>query len=409
MLRLKSQRVPLEKNILTLVFNIGSEARLLHTCKFYSSTLPCFQEKVRECGDDKQKRVMSEVSKTIMYLCSPFSLQRQRAVIEHQKCISSVLSLPASTGCDLNDHEDGRSVLACKKECSTRGSDFICMMRTWISEQNTCTLRDIQQKCGDSASNLFQEFQRTVFEPNYPIVCNSGNETLKIPEKKQELVKERKIKQHRKPLRKSKTEIEEVALVLTSPATSTADNIYIPPITYHHHQMHKPQPQNNTVFPVSQHSLLSNSNLQLWNRNTQKNEEDFVFTTQHPLFTTTEVGATPKRHKVIDILKSLIPSSIPAQLTALLENGIEQEAFPESFNYNTPPAYYSNNKIESLSPYELPITMPSPKTSVIPPRPVTTNYPITYTTRQAFAPSRTSSIYNIVTPKWKPWYLGGSK
>lgn len=32
-LRLKAQRVPFEKNILNVIFNIGSEARLMHTCK----------------------------------------------------------------------------------------------------------------------------------------------------------------------------------------------------------------------------------------------------------------------------------------------------------------------------------------------------------------------------------------
>uniref|UniRef100_A0A1I7WLA6 Uncharacterized protein n=1 Tax=Heterorhabditis bacteriophora TaxID=37862 RepID=A0A1I7WLA6_HETBA len=113
-LRIKAQRVPFEKNIINLVFNIRTEAKLLHTCKVYSSTLPCFREKIRECGDDKQRKLLNEVGRMIIFLCSPFSLQRQRALIEHQQCISNVLALPATTACQLDDHLEGRNVIRCK-------------------------------------------------------------------------------------------------------------------------------------------------------------------------------------------------------------------------------------------------------------------------------------------------------
>ncbi|CAO4385308.1 unnamed protein product [Caenorhabditis nigoni] len=429
MLRLKAQRVPIEKNILSLIFNIGTEARLLHTCKVYSSTLPCFQEKILECGDDKQKRILSEVSKTIMYLCSPFSMKRQKSVIEHQKCISGVLSLPATTGCQLDDNDYGKQVLSCKQECNSRGSDFICMMRTWISEQNTCTMIDIDQKCGADAAALFQELQATVFEPSYPVVCSVRNETITTTEKpKISPLKEKKIKTHyRKPTQKSKTEIQEYPMVLTSPPPpSTAENIYIALPDQSNVYMRPQRPTfaanltNNIPYPEEMQQEKSNIwkkggygqkvqyNKEHWKQKTTSGE--FVFTTQHPLFTTTEYGATPRRHKVIDILKSLIPPNLPSQITALLENSYDKELFPGTQSYNTPAAAMSPISqmfATSQAVYQPEIVTMPPKTTMIPPQPVKITYrpPQTTTTTQ---PVVQYPAQPTVTAKWKPWYLGGA-
>ncbi|EGT30525.1 hypothetical protein CAEBREN_21040 [Caenorhabditis brenneri] len=434
MLRLKAQRVPIEKNILSLIFNIGTEARLLHTCKVYSSTLPCFQEKIRECGDDKQKRILSEVSKTIMYLCSPFSMKRQKSVIEHQKCISGVLSLPATTGCQLDDNDYGKQVLSCKKECNSRGSDFICMMRTWISEQNTCTMKDIDQKCGADAAGLFQELQSTVFEPSYPVVCNPGNHTTTTTTEKPKLssFKEKKIKtQYRKPIQKSKTEIQEYPMILTSPPTpSTADNIYIalPDQTNVYMRPQRPTFAANltnnigSLYPNQEEEVQEKSsiwkkggygqkvqyNKEHWKQKTTSGE--FVFTTQHPLFTTTEYGATPRRHKVIDILKSLIPPNLPSQLTALLENSYDKELFPETQSYNTPAVAISPVSqlyATSQAIYQPEIVTTAPRTTMIPPQPVK----ITYRPAKTSTTSQPIVLYPAqpaTTAKWKPWYLGGA-
>ncbi|CCD63263.1 DUF19 domain-containing protein [Caenorhabditis elegans] len=435
MLRLKAQRVPIEKNILSLIFNIGTEARLLHTCKVYSSTLPCFQEKIRECGDDKQKRILNEVSKTIMYLCSPFSLKRQNLVIEHQKCISGVLSLPASTGCQLDDNEYGKQVISCKKECNSRG--LICMMRTWISEQNTCTMKDIDQKCGAEAASLFQELQTTVFEPTYPVVCTPSNETIATVRPKISNLKEKKIKtQYRKPIQKSKTEIQEHPMVLTSPATpSTADNIYIalPEQTNVYLRPQRPtfaaNLTNNNAAQLYPNQVELQEKSNIWNKGdygqkVQYNKEhwrqktssgEFVFTTQHPLFTTTEYGATPRRHKVIDILKSLIPPNLPSQLTALLENSYDKEIFAETQSYNTPAVAtpMSNIYATSQAVYQPEIVTIAPKTTMIPPQPVKITYRPSTTHAKSTMMTTTQPIvqYPILpatTVKWKPWYLGGA-
>jgi hypothetical protein len=44
-------------------------------------------------------------------------------------------------------------------------------MKTWITEQNVCTLADIDNKCGDDAVEFYTEMQTTVFEPSFPILC----------------------------------------------------------------------------------------------------------------------------------------------------------------------------------------------------------------------------------------------
>uniref|UniRef100_A0A8R1HVB5 Uncharacterized protein n=1 Tax=Caenorhabditis japonica TaxID=281687 RepID=A0A8R1HVB5_CAEJA len=350
MLRLKAQRVPIEKNILSLVFGIGTEARLLHTCKVYSATLPCFQDKIKECGDEKQKRILNEVSKTIIYLCSPFSMQRQKLVLENQKCISGVLSLPASAGCQLDDNKYGQQ----------------------------------------------------------------------IP--------------------KSKTEIQEHPLVLTSPSTRpTADNIYIappgqiPPNVYMMPQ--KPNlPSANVTNNIAslypgQESLKTSVwkkgdygqkvqyNKEHWRQKTTSGE--LLFTTQHPLFTTTSLGATPRRHKVIDILKSLIPPNLPSQLTALLENSYDKETFPETQSYNTP-AISPNSEIyatsEAVAQPEIytfappPPPPPSPQIEIIPPKPVKSLYRPVHTTPTTAQPIVHYQVVTelAATKKWKPWYLGGA-
>ncbi|UMM41451.1 hypothetical protein L5515_017710 [Caenorhabditis briggsae] len=353
-------------------------------------------------------------------------MKRQKSVIEHQKCISGVLSLPATTGCQMDDNDYGKQVLSCKQECNSRGSHFICMMRTWISEQNTCTMIDIDQKCGADAAGLFQELQATVFEPSYPVVCSVRNETVTTTEKpKISPLKKKKIKTHyRKPTQKSKTEIQEYPMVLTSPPSpSTAENIYIALPDQSNVYMRPQRPTfaanltNNIPYPEEMQQEKSNIwkkggygqkvqyNKENWKQKTTSGE--FVFTTQHPLFTTTEYGATPRRHKVIDILKSLIPPNLPSQITALLENSYDKELFPGTQSYNTPAAALSPISqmfATSQAVYQPEVVTMAPKTTMIPPQPVK----ITYRPPQTTTTTQQVVQYPPVTAKWKPWYLGGA-
>ncbi|GMR61632.1 hypothetical protein PMAYCL1PPCAC_31827, partial [Pristionchus mayeri] len=171
-LRLKAQRVPFEKNMMNVVFNIATEAKLLRTCRVYSNTMPCFREKIVECGDDKQKRMLDEVGRMLMFICSPFSLQRQRHLIKHQRCISAVLNLPPTTDCPVEDMIYSRDLAQCRTNCAEQNSNFLCTMQTWMSEQNVCTVQSLYQKCGVEAAGLYEQMQVTVFEPHFPITCD---------------------------------------------------------------------------------------------------------------------------------------------------------------------------------------------------------------------------------------------
>lgn len=134
--------------------------------------MPCFRDKILECGNDKQRRMLNEVGKTLMFLCSPFSVERQKLLMRHQKCIGEILAMPATIGCKLHDNQHGKRLLQCREFCSQRPTDFTCMLKTWISEQNFCTLRDIHNKCGSEASTFYTELQSTVFEPQFPVLCD---------------------------------------------------------------------------------------------------------------------------------------------------------------------------------------------------------------------------------------------
>ncbi|VDD90133.1 unnamed protein product, partial [Enterobius vermicularis] len=170
-LRLRAHRVPFERNILAVVFKVDSEAKLKRTCSSYSNIMPCFRDKINDCGDDKQRRLLNEVGKMIMFLCSPFSLDRQRRLLRYSGCIGDILKRPATTGCDLSDYHYGKQFLDCRRFCSTRPTDFICMMKTWISEQNICTVREIEKRCSKDAANFYVDMQTIVFEPLFPVIC----------------------------------------------------------------------------------------------------------------------------------------------------------------------------------------------------------------------------------------------
>lgn len=143
--------------------------------------MPCFRDKIIECGNDKQRRMLNEVGKTLMFLCSPFSMERQRLLMRHQKCIGEILALPATVGCKLHDSYHGKQLLKCREHCAQKPTDFTCMLKAWISEQNVCTLRDIHDKCGDEASTFYTELQSTVFEPLFPVLCDYPVETIQLP------------------------------------------------------------------------------------------------------------------------------------------------------------------------------------------------------------------------------------
>uniref|UniRef100_A0A1I7SIX7 Secreted protein n=2 Tax=Bursaphelenchus xylophilus TaxID=6326 RepID=A0A1I7SIX7_BURXY len=112
-LALKEDHIQFDRNIVRTILSIDSEAKLIHTCKAYTKVLPCFRDKVLECGNQHQRELFGEVGRALMFLCSPFSLQRQRVLVEKQNCISKVLSLPISVGCKLPQKPYGKQLMEC--------------------------------------------------------------------------------------------------------------------------------------------------------------------------------------------------------------------------------------------------------------------------------------------------------
>uniref|UniRef100_A0A914V6E0 Uncharacterized protein n=1 Tax=Plectus sambesii TaxID=2011161 RepID=A0A914V6E0_9BILA len=138
--------------------------------------MPCFRDRIVVCGDDKQRRMLDEVGKMLMFLCSPFSVDRQRQLMEYSACIGNILTMPATTGCNHSDHALGKKLAQCREACGPK-QDFICLMRTWVSEQSVCTAIDIEKKCGADAAHFYNDLQRTVFEPRFPLICDISPST----------------------------------------------------------------------------------------------------------------------------------------------------------------------------------------------------------------------------------------
>ncbi|KAI6176411.1 hypothetical protein M3Y97_00795100 [Aphelenchoides bicaudatus] len=174
-LQLKEEHIQFDRNIVRVILGVNSEAKLLHTCKSYTNVLPCFRARVLECGNDQQKDMLIDVGKALMFLCSPFSLTRQRTLIRHQACMAKVLSLPISAGCKLNKKVHADRLDSCKRHCSTMPKNFTCSLQTWISEQNACTLNDLIDHCGEDAANFYSDLQASIFEPSYPFICQHVN------------------------------------------------------------------------------------------------------------------------------------------------------------------------------------------------------------------------------------------
>ncbi|CAJ0564845.1 unnamed protein product, partial [Mesorhabditis spiculigera] len=331
-LRLKAQRVPFERNMVNVIFNIGNEAKLLHTCKVYGSTLPCFREKVVECGDDRQRRVLNEVGKMLMFLCSPFSLYRQRQLIEHQECVRDVLALPATTGCDLQGTVFQNQMTSCRKQCQHQPTNFICLMKTWISEQNICTMTDIEKKCGEEAAVFYKDLQTTVFDPAFPVLCETGEEFITTvttttpkptttiyvrPTKKPFIIKNKIIK---KPQLTNPFNTSKIVFGVVPSAQSINRPAFNVPLT----TSIRPELMDSTPYVEQQTTTQRQSNyipeMAAANPDVEDNVDPSLLVWQKPQvyrkpqskeFEVEGEASTPRSIKVITLLKSWLPERLP--------------------------------------------------------------------------------------------------
>ncbi|CAJ0947397.1 unnamed protein product, partial [Mesorhabditis belari] len=380
--------------MVNVVFNIGTEARLLHTCKVYGSTLPCFREKILECGDDRQRRVLNEVGKMLMFLCSPFSLYRQRQLIQHQECVRSVLSLPATTGCEVHETPYQLQLGSCRRLCQQQPTNFICLMKTWISEQNVCTLNDVEQKCGEEAAVFYRDLQNTVFDPAFPVLCEIEPEevimettttttttqspttttsylivqTAKTDPKKAMLLKKRV----KKPAFTNRIANATNIVFGVAPAPRSIDiPSFSPPITTtkepttYFEPIYSNPTELPMISPASADSANGSPSLLVWtkpnNRKQELNAEPAI----------TEEATTSRSVKVITLLKSWLPAKLPGGL----------ESF---FQFGGDPTKTSSETTTTTTTTFSPLLLPT----------------ISYrNSNKQFAPIR----------RWRPWYMAGGE
>uniref|UniRef100_A0A0K0G4X1 ShKT domain-containing protein n=1 Tax=Strongyloides venezuelensis TaxID=75913 RepID=A0A0K0G4X1_STRVS len=177
-IQLKLNGVIFDRNIANIIYSIDSETKLLKTCKAYTNTLPCFREKILQCGSQKQRRMLNSVGKSIDFLCSPFSLGNQRVLISKGSCINHVINKPIANKCEIDEPRLYSTLISCAKSCEHQKGNIFCHMRTWISTQNLCTTLEIYKNCGSDAASFYSDFQSVAFEPTFPIVCHASIESI---------------------------------------------------------------------------------------------------------------------------------------------------------------------------------------------------------------------------------------
>uniref|UniRef100_A0A0N5BY88 CPG4 domain-containing protein n=1 Tax=Strongyloides papillosus TaxID=174720 RepID=A0A0N5BY88_STREA len=177
-IQLKLNGVIFDRNIANIIYSIDSETKLLKTCKAYTNTLPCFREKISQCGSQKQRRMLNSVGKSIDFLCSPFSLGNQKILLSKGSCINYVINKPIANKCEIDEPRLYSTLTSCAKNCEHQKGNVFCHMRTWISTQNLCTTLEIYKNCGSDAASFYSDFQSVAFEPTFPIVCHASIESI---------------------------------------------------------------------------------------------------------------------------------------------------------------------------------------------------------------------------------------
>lgn len=113
-IQLKSYNVPIDTNMMNVVFNVSSEAKLVHVCRAYNNAMPCFQQRLATCANEKQRLRLAEVNRLLLFICAPFSLQRQKTLLKVGKCIGQVLNRPVAPNCPTKDHRFGYKLMLCR-------------------------------------------------------------------------------------------------------------------------------------------------------------------------------------------------------------------------------------------------------------------------------------------------------
>uniref|UniRef100_A0A1I7TJ13 PAN domain protein n=1 Tax=Caenorhabditis tropicalis TaxID=1561998 RepID=A0A1I7TJ13_9PELO len=165
-------------NPIEVIFNITTEAKLMHTCRTYSRILPCFDQKMVQCGTPAEKSQLERGKRLHTYLCAPFSLQRQKIFLRRSKCIQEVLEMPQNSDCNRNDTVFAEKLQSCKEMCNRPD----CLTKIELSEVSTCTYINIGKKCTAEAAQFFAQMQQVLTNKEYPMQCQYDLSRKPAPE-----------------------------------------------------------------------------------------------------------------------------------------------------------------------------------------------------------------------------------
>ncbi|KAE9551401.1 hypothetical protein FO519_005381 [Halicephalobus sp. NKZ332] len=166
-IQLKSYNVPIDTNMMNVVFNVSTEAKLVHVCRAYNNVMPCFQQRLATCANEKQRIRLAEVNRLLLFICAPFSLQRQKTLLKVGKCIGQVLTKPVTPNCPTKNHRFGHKLMLCRENCEA--NDVVCLMRVRMSELAVCSVIAIEKECGREAADFYSYMQTAIIGEEFPI------------------------------------------------------------------------------------------------------------------------------------------------------------------------------------------------------------------------------------------------
>ncbi|KAI1717231.1 hypothetical protein DdX_06968 [Ditylenchus destructor] len=191
--------------------------KILDLGRAFTDAIPCFRRKLSKCGSDWQWQIYAQTDRALRFFCAekPHSSfppknkywdkgsidrninENRQKLMNHRLCLATVLTnsskaiainskkvIPTHTDCHIGkdlisgkDEARARDLLRCREECMKEKDSFVCRMKLWLSRQNLCAISRINENCGLSASEFYLQLQRAIFEPNFPIVCRTNNQT----------------------------------------------------------------------------------------------------------------------------------------------------------------------------------------------------------------------------------------
>ncbi|KAK0396783.1 hypothetical protein QR680_001852 [Steinernema hermaphroditum] len=172
---MKSRNVIIDADIMKIVYNVSSEAKLLHMCRTYNDVLACLRQKTSMCADEDLRVKLTEVSRLLLFLCSPFSLKNQKTLLEVAPCTKKVLQTPLSLP-NCTNHDFSSKLTICRKKCKSNSVD--CQSQVQMSELAVCSVVSIENKCGSRAADFYSQLQSTMINGEYPIQCDYGHEKM---------------------------------------------------------------------------------------------------------------------------------------------------------------------------------------------------------------------------------------